>query len=1647
MSTLPTVVLSCVTSFAISIKVMADDDSDTDHDGTHGGTHVAHAWSHHTWFDDSLQLGYHVLYADTLPLGSALRWEWRYMAQYLEISSDLWDYWKMFKNNTNLIFYMHGIGVSMDAFKYPKASIAPTAIEGQVQTERSTTTLGMYGLLCHTATLSRTSKPITKTRAIKVLLSLLHIGIQHAYALVPAAVLILPVDCSEPLDGDCSIQHMVVNHDGYLSGFHHVCSRFGDLAGCWKAYPDHWHYHQLQSSIEKPLLRDLILVLMWATTSTAMLKQPNHMWNTCGRFIFSSVLWLMTVLLETYIIHKVLCGPQPVNPRTLPLLLSKGGKPRRPDTCNKVNWLKQFRKVRSVSSRALQLLTDHTLLPSQQKGCVSTAYSFYMANLAKTYHNIHRIQLVWDSSVHHEDTMVFIMWSHMNSVAGYPAIQVLQKLIQQDVASVGDEDLQLLLMEGKLKLQSAFTYIKAVEGALVSVDKTLAEFRCPNELLLEPLAKNQLRVKHSNGNFYIVNTLTHEAIRQIPDNFNWDSLPVLCHMIDQSQIGVAACYHMMHHMRLMVFVMYDYYHRTWNDIKNAARSSKGFFFSTMLKYSLVFNLNYGPFGKGGWFLDKQTFLKEMALSCSSTHQFFRARAPDIAEDIGRAEPVTDQDYKDIWDFVVGFQKGFKLKGPLTKVMRWFSFFEGYDFYRKELNSLKLVLDWHFQTCHDPDEDEANVPAPVLPLNQPDAKTELAELKKALGGLRLAAKIITPTSLWSLDCLFRVVQELWLYTGLRQKTIKTAEDFRQDLIATCTARTWLKPVCNTVMNCFHDQGCFEHLTLYADMEGYSHDKLDQFCDFTLHVITNRTMSLIGFETEPPYRYAGLVSQDTRLQTLALARMKLDWRRLLELESALAIDPKPCKAVTACCWRLCLPIRAVFVAMEACDYDLDSQVGQSAVALLNSMLEVLGDSKCIEDTHKHLRDQARDNSNNVTSRASRHHCCHTSPVLEQRGVNAASISDKELAQAYWRKRQSVYQIIKATQTSSVKATKDMLDILQTHQTSPTPAIMYQSVAATSWVLDSYWEQAQPLSAPWQSVMVGQHSILRHKSSTDAVLTLNASQWGVLAWQLDYLGPQEQDPEFHTWTLNVEQSNAVVWKYVTKHTDWEIIDYTFTPPTRYDQCPIMLQQTSSAKSVIAHGLLAGVQMTKEQVIQILDDIGSTDFLKSAPKDVLILHLVKTVFSNPAEESAARNAYSKPGLEVELGGKVEEDSDLEDLIEAHDYADAANPEEIKKLKQARTAKKRHSKQSALDEKFQARLKERADKKHKAMQAKVAKKSKQHPKAKGTAKARAKAKSRPQTKAQAKAKVRASGKAKATDHASANVDSSEPTAPKEEVDDFGNYLAAHHPELIMQPNSSTIDIEAYLFGDSDDEEGDLMFEGIDWNALREAGHVQAAPSESLSNSLPSTLPAADTVIKEELESTLHEVAPPMSEDAAVARPSGISEPDAPPEPSDEPPAEPVAPPGPSDATAAEQSDLHHPDSKPRAAAVNPSPKQYHTPQCLLPLGVTPTIGIKLDCRAHRFNATFNKCPGDDQLTGKYAQLSHACSFNVEDRASWVKSLQQCHTWLWTKWNKLPADMRPQTVYGEQTPGDVSAAIIDTLAAEVMDNLPPKQNYSLTSKK
>ena len=134
-----------------------------------------------------------------------------------------------------------------------------------------------------------------------------------------------------------------------------------------------------------------------------------------------------------------------------------------------------------------------------------------------------------------------------------------------------------------------------------------------------------------------------------------------------------------------------------------------------------------------------------------------------------------------------------------------------------------------------------------------------------------------------------------------------------------------------------------------------------------------------------------------KTLALVRK--DWAQLLEAEQAYAICPDYCTAVVAILRRLCLPIRDALLALGSCDYDLESDFGVEALLMLDAMLDILGDGKCIEDTHSHLRYLGAKAKNSISSRASRFHACITAKVLEGRGVNTIGLDDVKLALASW------------------------------------------------------------------------------------------------------------------------------------------------------------------------------------------------------------------------------------------------------------------------------------------------------------------------------------------------------------------------------------------------------------------------------------------------------------------------------------------------------------------------------------------------------------------------------------------------------------------------------------------------------------------------
>ena len=1532
---------------------------------------TAQIWQHFPWTDASHQLEHHCVINQALTPGFSVKWEWRYFHDKLKIQTDPWRYLPRGASQYRRLRFIHSLMVPLDnLFKD----------NDKVSKERTIPTLALLAMLSyHTG--QRQNSEESRQLGMMELLSLVAASFQ-GYHLVHTEQLLFSVDLSGPLPCQISMGHIMISGSQELINMQPFINRYHGFETAWRSVVKKpWHNHTISSTLSKPLLADVIVVLLKTASKTQALDDPASWWMTFGHKLMASIIYIVAVMLEAHLRCKAIdFAKASIDMVQQPLrrLSTPAGNKRRVDVANKVFWLKFFKKAKNKVNETMLLLTDNILPSSTQKGAIPAMFGLYMRTLKDRFSGVNRVQLVWDSSMHTEDTMVFIVWSTQNQSAGYSALQALQKQIQPDIE--GNNELLHLQMIGKLKKQSSLIYLKSVEGTLQSMGKCLDDFKCPEGLWLQPLAANQLRIKQG-GNYYIMDTDTGVLVPQVPDGFCWSSVPVLSHMIDQGSIGVAAVHHMMVSMHTMSIALYDYYHRVWNDIKNAARSSKGFFYAILLKYSLVFNLNYGPFGKGGWFSDKQAWLSDMATQLKDCYQmdpWFKERAPGIAKDNGWPEPCTAEDYTRIWNFLFTM-KGFRIKGPLSKIMRWFSFFECRAHYRNELNGLKLVLEHHFKTVTD-DDDTADL---ILPVANSDPKEELLAMKKTMGGLKLACKIITDDSLWSLDCIFYVCEKIWSHTSKRSKyyrvgdadranAVLTPADFKRQLIADSKG-AWMLPLQETVHNCMYNHRTFQSLGLFSDSTPTS-TRVEDMVDFMLLLISNRAMSMVTREVEPPFRYAQLHSTVPTEVANTLDVVRKDWAQLLEAEQAYAIAPDDCTAVPAMLWRLCLPIRALMLALDICNYDLNSDVGMEALKLMDALLDILGDSKCIEDTHAHLRYLAAKAKNSISGRASRFHSCIHSKVLEGRGVNTPSLDDCTIALSQWTNSLSSRKLIeKQTQTSSVKATSDMLDIMKDEHTSPSPQSMFISVAATKWILD-VWPAMAPdgcsMNAPWQSILVGQHSVLRYnQQNSDAVLSLVHSVWGVLCWKLHYIGPDATDPAMATWILSVHGPVAC-WKHVVDPDEWDIVPHKACAPERLGQSGcIPLVQTAEPKSVLAHGLQSGVSMTKTQLLLLCQMRGIT-IPNNASKATIVLHLVKSVFADKSDQDAALAKLNQPNCDVQVGEKI--DPVLDELIE-ETAADDANMDEQIFLKQAKKAKRNYTRKQNIKQSIQ--------------QSKLD--------AKSAAKSRAqsrKAHARHKPKPKAAAKVRARGKAKAkSGRAKARATSSSSAKAATQIPDA--VTEADIEDLFSEPSFPGSNAASYTPRDCDTVPG----------SEAAAPHHGGADGED------------DDDDDAEVQVVVAQISQEIDPVAAGQDLFGDMDWNLPAEPVQEPPS-----------SAAQ---------KPRQS-VHGVQRLHYSPACLSQL-CGPHGIIRLDSNAHRFIAECSiGYPNILQDRRPHQQKTSGQIFAVA--TSWQQSLIYAHTWLWTKYTLLPDDMRPSMPPGTlpQTPGVIPQSVMDDLAANTIPYMP-----------
>jgi len=244
------------------------------------------------------------------------------------------------------------------------------------------------------------------------------------------------------------------------------------------------------------------------------------------------------------------------------------------------------------------------------------------------------------------------------------------------------------------------------------------------------------------------------------------------------------------------------------------------------------------------------------------------------------------------------------------------------------------------------------------------------------------------------------------------------------------------------------------------------------------------------------------------------MQKEWNALLNSEAAHCLNPASCKVMNVIRWRHYKAIRMLYLMAEDMNWRVTPQLQQ----YMRDMLGGLADTKIIEDTHQKLRDLARDQRNQVSSRIKRMFACMNSGKLEARHTKVLPhVQENEQSNASWNALKGV-KLRKQLQIAGLKLQSPHYQMIMHPRTqaSLTPESMFSAAAATEWMFH-FWQLDDTckvsLEHAWQSILVSRFDIVRHIPTNKAMLVVGCSEYAFQSWQFIL---QQQEPA--TWIMVV-------------------------------------------------------------------------------------------------------------------------------------------------------------------------------------------------------------------------------------------------------------------------------------------------------------------------------------------------------------------------------------------------------------------------------------------------------------------------------------------------------------------------------------------------
>ena len=844
-----------------------------------------------------------------------------------------------------------------------------------------------------------------------------------------------------------------------------------------------------------------------------------------------------------------------------------------------------------------------------------------------------------------QNTLVGLVWSWEQRLAAYGPVQILpaSHLILPSEIYLSDTVKELMRRRG-LERVAAYREWQGI-SALVKQTTSygLDDFAIPDKVCLRRVEDSEVRVVDTSDpnhfTAYIVNRDTQETTELLPDGVDPGSFRQLTIQLDSGSIGRAGACFVKNSGKLLLFlfVLYDKIHRLIRDIKLAAdKACGGDLYRALLHYSFLCSLNQRPFGSGSWFELKKELLAHFLQTCDSVSPLFRKFAELIAEDAGMVLE-TEADYEVLWNRLPDLLRSFVEKGAVPKLMRWFSVNGLFEERKTEFWGLKMLLQHHLGDS-DPDDADALIgmqdPAQVM---QQNPREELRQLRASHGGLQLAEKLITPWLRQHIRQYCCGTKASWSWYTHQVETVRTPKDGLNYFCQVANGG-WQKEIADLLQQSLDTPATLAEMGLdwsKADANQEEHGIIagKQF-DFTGRLTANRCWSNAVYDA-PPFSYVDVLTNRVEAQRRGMMRMQQDAAMLWALEAMRFTTPAAATLLDAIQELVPPAIRLLYLTFERDGWKAESRAGRR---ILNTMLLILPDQKCVEDTHQHLRDLQRQGRSLISSHVSRFRACYDSGVLEQRGIPHKMVSKSTFVRNF-KKRVKLGDRFSPRKHKLAKAWSGIID--RRFWSSPTPEAFRSNLAAWHWC-QQWFGTPDPrpcLGNAWMSALTPELGVLQDGDHAPS-LCLGNAKWGALTLNLIDMHVDTEERPHKLWRLG----RTVSWVHVIDVAAWQVVPADVLAPLQARVAypgvvvpTIYLRQRAQPVSLLRYALSEKISMPFDQIKALAHLLGlSTRGLTSRLQVLLLLgrHITKddceaeaTAFQQRIEENEKKPSRKKGG------------------------------------------------------------------------------------------------------------------------------------------------------------------------------------------------------------------------------------------------------------------------------------------------------------------------------------------------------------------------------------------------------------------------------------